>query len=225
MHEDKCVNKHRSILKMDYKRQTTVLSVIFFVVGMIFLVPAITQKALAGIHAVAEGTCGIGDRTQPCEFWFVNKALGGSATAKWISEPTKSGTRVTWATTAGGFGDERGYVTYSLGDPAKNQVKLHFDNPAFGRNHCDVIILSGPVSGSCHAGSGMKAEFTYTLRVLCYSLHGKCIDYPGGSSDNSAGGGSDNGGGDSDGGDSGGDDSGGPDGGADSGAGDSGGGY
>ncbi|HYA82733.1 MAG TPA: hypothetical protein VEH06_04700 [Candidatus Bathyarchaeia archaeon] len=109
---------------MDYKRQTTVLSVIFVLVGIMFLVPAITQKALAGIQAVAEGTCS-GGPPHPCEFSFVGKTLGGSSTAKWISEPTKSGTRVTWATTAGGFGDERGSVTYSLVNPAHPRV-----NPA-----------------------------------------------------------------------------------------------
>jgi hypothetical protein len=158
---------------MDYKGQTA-LSAMFVLVGMMFLVPAITQKALASIHAVAEATCG--GRPHPCEFSFVNKALGGSSTSKWISEPTKSGTRVTWATTAGGFGDERGYVTYSIVDPAqpgypvKRQANLVFDNPQFGRNSCDVKILSGgsgnSFSGSCHAGSGMNAAFTYTLRVI-----------------------------------------------------------
>ena len=41
---------------MDYKGQTAVLSA-FFLVGMIFLVPAITEKALAGVDATATGTC------------------------------------------------------------------------------------------------------------------------------------------------------------------------
>jgi hypothetical protein len=139
------------------------------VIGMMFLVPAITQKALAGIRAVAEGTCRANtDRALPCEFSFVNKSLNKAAS--WISEPTKSGTRVTWVTHGEGFFDEFGYVTYSLVDPGwkdlpKNEVKLYFINPAIGRNSCDVKVLSGLVSGSCHAGSGMNAAFTYTLRV------------------------------------------------------------
>jgi hypothetical protein len=53
MHEDKRVNKHCRILKMDYKRQTAVLSVMFILVGMMFLVPVMTEKALAMITARA----------------------------------------------------------------------------------------------------------------------------------------------------------------------------
>jgi hypothetical protein len=43
---------------MDYMGQTAVLSAVFVLVGMVFLVPAITEKALAGVKAVAKGICG-----------------------------------------------------------------------------------------------------------------------------------------------------------------------
>jgi len=38
---------------MDYKGQTAVLLSIFVLIGMMFLVPAITEIALAGVNAVA----------------------------------------------------------------------------------------------------------------------------------------------------------------------------
>jgi hypothetical protein len=40
---------------MDYMRQTAVLSAVFVLVGMMFLVPVITEKALGVIHATASG--------------------------------------------------------------------------------------------------------------------------------------------------------------------------
>jgi hypothetical protein len=46
--EYKCVNKRMWILKTDYKRQTTVLSIMF-----VLIVPAMTEKALAIIRATA----------------------------------------------------------------------------------------------------------------------------------------------------------------------------
>jgi hypothetical protein len=53
IHENECMNKRWWILKMDYKRQTTVLSLMFVLLGMMFIVPAMTEKALATIDATA----------------------------------------------------------------------------------------------------------------------------------------------------------------------------
>jgi hypothetical protein len=61
------VNK---VLKMDFKGQTAVLSA-FVLVGMVFLVPAITEKAQASIKAVVTGTCGPEGQTHPCELTFL----------------------------------------------------------------------------------------------------------------------------------------------------------
>ncbi|MGC2575218.1 MAG: hypothetical protein WA364_27245 [Candidatus Nitrosopolaris sp.] len=69
------------VLKMDYKGQTTALSAVFFLVGMVFLVPAITEKALGVIYARASGVCGPEGHTHPCEFTFVSKEL---KQGKWI---------------------------------------------------------------------------------------------------------------------------------------------
>jgi hypothetical protein len=52
--------------KTDYKRQTTVLSVSFVLVGMMVLVPAINEKALATIDAHASGDCGPDGASHKC---------------------------------------------------------------------------------------------------------------------------------------------------------------
>jgi hypothetical protein len=92
---------------MHYKRQTAVLSVMFVLVGMMFLVPAITGKAMAQLVARADGNCG--RLTGPCKIvltgWHLEKGY-------WVKEPTHDGIFVTWS--AGreplkGFGIQ-GYV-------------------------------------------------------------------------------------------------------------------
>jgi uncharacterized membrane protein len=63
VHEDICM---LNIPKMDYKRQTTVLSVMFVLAGMVVLVPAITEKAEAKIFAEASGDCGPEGHSDKC---------------------------------------------------------------------------------------------------------------------------------------------------------------
>src|SRR5215469_16172878 len=115
--------------RMDYKRQTAVLSSIFVVVGMIFLVPAITQKALAGVDATMTGVCGPEGQTHPCQ---LNLEVAKLSSGTWVSKPTESGTVVNWKTT-GNLGDEKGTVTYFVGDVLnKVRVRAEFDNPLIG---------------------------------------------------------------------------------------------
>jgi hypothetical protein len=57
----------------------------------------------------------------------------------------------------GYFGDEKGSVTYKVGEET---AVLSFDNPVIGFNKCSV---SG-IGGSCTAGRGQNAAFTYDLR-------------------------------------------------------------
>ena len=140
---------------MDLRGQTALLSIIFVLVGMMVLVPAITEKALATVHATASGHCGPEGQTHPCEFFFVSKFLR-SKVGSWISEPSISGTLVTWSTT-GGFGDEEGSVTYDVGGQT---AVLSFKNPLFGFNACSI---GGNIGGSCIAGAGQNAKFTYNL--------------------------------------------------------------
>jgi len=170
------------ILKMDYKGRTVVLSA-FVLVGMMILVPAITGKALAGVKAVVTGTCGPEGQTHPCEFTLDSKGLSWG---KWVVDPTPSGTSVGWETSGKPLGGkELGNVMYKVGE-GEAKANLVFSNPAVGefnvgepplKNTCSVDIWKGSqivpndlhesgLSGSCHAGSGVVATFTYTLRSV-----------------------------------------------------------
>lgn len=143
---------------------------------MVFLVSAITKKALAIIHASATGTCGIATNlgvfngiAHPCEFTFMNKELKQGI---WCTNPT-SGTRAQWGTAGSSCSgssfipkNEQGWVLYKVGG---GEAKLHFNSPAVGSNNCNVEIVSGQgpdghgLSGTCYAAIGHSAAFTYTL--------------------------------------------------------------
>jgi hypothetical protein len=159
------VNK---VLKMDFKRQTAVLPAIFVLVGMFFLVPAITEKALATVHAIATGECGYIGQIRPCQFTLVSKHLEFGT---WTSQPSPSRTVVTWSTTGGKpFGDEKGSVTYKVGE---GTAVLSFENPVIGFNKCSVSMeLHGVIGsgGSCTVGKGQNAEFTYNLKTHTFNI-------------------------------------------------------
>jgi len=108
---------------MDYKGQTAVLSA-FVLVGMMFLVLAITEKALAIIKASATGTCGPEGETHPCKFAFYNKHL---YSGKWDHLPTDSGTSVSWQTSGAFPGEEKGDVQYNVGANPKVAVNVRLD--------------------------------------------------------------------------------------------------
>jgi hypothetical protein len=144
---------------------------------MIFLVPAITEKAQAGIKADVTGTCGPDPRhpevgTYPCTFTLVSKHIltgsfgqvdaGGAGhgsvrftTVGAIAGPTGK---------VPGEGNEEGSVVYRVN--GQGEARLHFSNPLIGYNRCDVEIVSGQdkLSGTCQAGKGYDAQFTYTFR-------------------------------------------------------------
>jgi hypothetical protein len=158
---------------MDYRGQTAVLSAILVLVGMMFLVHAITEKALAVIHATAKGVCGKDNppytTTRPCEFSLFSDHLD---VGQWTSQPTQYGTVVTWSTKGycveGCIGDEKGSVTYRIYNPLDMKVQtravLSFENPLIGSNKCGVGTSGGGLEGDCTAGKGMNADFTYNLR-------------------------------------------------------------
>jgi hypothetical protein len=169
---------------MDFKGQTAVLSAILVLVGIIFLVPAITEKALAEyeptikIHATAKGVCTAATPnpnmprvtnavvTQPCHFtWETDNLEKG----KWTSPPSRSGTDVTWSAEAvctarlclGGVLGESGIigsVTYKVGEET---AVLSFENPVIGYNKCSISGIGGSCTGP---GKGYNAEFEYNLR-------------------------------------------------------------
>jgi hypothetical protein len=164
MHQDKCVNKHWWILKMDYKRQTAALSVMFVLVGMMFIVPAITEKAMAQLVARADGKCGTG----PCTLILRNAFL---VEGRWVPNhtPTHAGQVVTWAAHrvptllppyASGIAGQAIYQVYPDGHRA---AVFSFDSPFILPNTCKIQIIP-PVSGShlaCDKGSGISPEMFY----------------------------------------------------------------
>jgi hypothetical protein len=168
MHEDKCVNKHWRILKMDYKRQTAVLSVMFILVGMMFLVSAMTEKA----HARIVGNVRVEDvffcrhahPTPPC---FTN-IQGHMYQGKFVRSPTGL-LSIHWETvgtsTIFGGGTERGYVSATVLNRyggSFGPVTFHFYNPAKGTNTCSV---DPPTIGKCTIAQGADATADYLVRV------------------------------------------------------------
>jgi hypothetical protein len=151
---------------MDYKRQSTVLSVIFVLVGMMFLVPSITEKAMA-FEARADGKCGNG----PCILNFGSALL---FQGKFVKEPT-SGTIVTWSahrTILTHFpipilSGIDGRVAYRVPNHGNELVQFIFNSPFIGPNSCKIDIIP-PVPGShlaCDKGSGLNPKYFYFFEL------------------------------------------------------------
>jgi hypothetical protein len=158
MHEDKYVYKRRSVLKMD--KQTAVLSVMFVLVGMMFLVPAITEQAHAKISARAISSVGPFSRVEA-------RMSAGSI----VHPPLPGHSTMTWVTTGSGpfgGGDERGYVLADVGvGPApfhRSPVKFDFFNPAKGTNTCGVEPEHTPYfDAKCSIEQGTNADAHYEV--------------------------------------------------------------
>jgi len=143
---------------MDYMGQTAVLSAILVLVGMVFLVPATTGKALATVRGSATATCGP-EKVECPLVWQADHLVSGW----WVNKPSISGLEVTWRTGSNTALNEEGSVTYKVGE---DTAILNFDNPAVGSNKCSIggsILSAGTASNDCKAGKGMDAQFTYTL--------------------------------------------------------------
>jgi hypothetical protein len=150
---------------MDYRRRTTVLSFMFVLVGMMFLVPATTGKAMALLVARADGKCG----TTPCDFRLVRYGLA-IAGGKWLDTPTRHGTVVAWSAhrtilfpTPIASGIE-GKVLYDVGNV---DVLLSFNSPLIGPNSCKIDIIPS-VSGShtaCDKGFGLNPRYFYYFEL------------------------------------------------------------
>jgi hypothetical protein len=148
---------------MDYRRRTTVLSVMFVLVGMMFLVPAMTEKALATIDATAISHVG-----------SFSNVRGHMDNGKFqIGYPQTFGDHIYWKTRGSGIfggGDERGYVTAKVGTFG-TPVKFSFFNPALGRdrppNTCFVEPGHTPYyETKCTITQGVHATATYEVRPL-----------------------------------------------------------
>jgi hypothetical protein len=141
---------------MDYKRQTAVLSAMFVLVGMMFLVSAITEKAQATIDATAS--------TSSCCFsnvkahLYAGSFLLGPGPPGNPFGPIKNELR--WITKGSGFyGDEKGYVAADAG-PSHVSVTFHFFYPAKGRNTCGV---EPHYLGRCTITQGVHALARFTV--------------------------------------------------------------
>jgi hypothetical protein len=151
---DKCMVQQGRIAKIAYKRQTTELSLFFVLVWMMFLVPVITEKALALTDAVAYAPA----------FTEFSNVRGHMDDGKFVSGPTLSGDRkiIFWTTAGTGFfgGDEKGYVQADV--TGYGIVKFDFFNPASGRNTCSVVA---PITlqAECTITQGISAYAKYTL--------------------------------------------------------------
>jgi hypothetical protein len=151
MHEAKCVNK-----------RLWILTVIFALVGMMVIVPAIAEKALATIDATA--------RLSASQSVFTN--VRGHLYAGMFDPPPiiRSPKEITWATFNPIYGNERGYVVATtVGfEPHyfSGVTTFHFNNPARGDNTCDTELsstLSPYLVASCHITAGVRAVATYTV--------------------------------------------------------------
>jgi hypothetical protein len=158
MVEAKYVNNRWWILKMD-KRQTAVLSVMFIVVGMMFVVPAMIERAQAIISATAH--------TNRCCFSIVRSHLNFGL---WTVRPKLvSPTEIFWSTRGKTFpfpGTERGYVVTDVGPGHIVQVTFHFNSPSLptlgNPNTCSI----DPPVGICHIPRlGTVVTATYELSL------------------------------------------------------------
>jgi hypothetical protein len=148
-------------------KRTTELSLVFVLVGMMSLVPIITGQALASVNAVAT------IEQKGCEPFRCTFTVYGSHldSGKWVVPPTASGNTVRWKTTGNPPpGNEDGVVNIEAHGGAHGIKHLVFHNPVLGVNSCKVLALTGGSNfvGSCDAGSGQNADFTYTFRVLTH---------------------------------------------------------
>ena len=141
-------------MKVDKRTTTTkcLVHVIFVLVGMMVIVPAITEKAHASIagHAFSP-------------FYTFSKVIGIMYPFAGIfTTPPKllAGDHdIVWATAGYIYGNEFGQVNADVGGKA---VQFHFFNPAVGRNDCFVVP---PELGSCSITQGVHSTATYHVSL------------------------------------------------------------
>lgn len=152
---------------MDYKRQTTVLSVIFVLVGMMFLFPAISEKALARTSATAYSlSC--------CIYSNLRAHLDAG---KFVFGPTGAppgpgaGVILSWITAGTGFigGDEKGFVEADVHD--HGTVRFYFNNPDSGANTCQTVASDLNLVAKCSITQGADATAKY---ILCFPNQFSC---------------------------------------------------
>jgi len=149
--------------KMEYKGQTTAVAAIFVLVGMMFLVPVITEKALAMITSTAMITKPKCSGELKLVSYHLEKGI-------WKVRPSSAGCPVMWKTNPNGpAGWEIGDVTYKVmitKSTASPLVKFSFSSPPNGNpNTCHVTFPAGfgPVVGDCTIKQGMYPDANYQV--------------------------------------------------------------
>ncbi|HYA82311.1 MAG TPA: hypothetical protein VEH06_02515 [Candidatus Bathyarchaeia archaeon] len=142
---------------MDYKGKTTVLSAILVLIGMIFLVPAISEKVAATTDATASTL-----QAGKMQLTFLEKRTPYKDTC-WRQEPTQKGDIVKWSTKPCGLLDkyEEGFVKYS--SPSGDVTFYFYNPPKIGGNTCSVTTQNPALGGVCRITSGNAATVSYQI--------------------------------------------------------------
>jgi hypothetical protein len=162
-----CMNK-AYILKMMQKR-TTKLAVFFVLAGvmMVFLVPMLIEEAQAATASRATTNTGSFSNIS----WHLFEG-------RWTLIPSLDRGGIAWSTigpnTPFGGGNERGVVEANVGQSGK--VQFHFSNPGRGANTCSAIVVSGPISATCHITQGDFATATYSVISISQENNNKHCD-------------------------------------------------
>jgi hypothetical protein len=128
------------------KGLTTVLASVFVLVGMMFLVPAITGKAQAAIKAEAS--------TKPCCFAKLTYISSGGN----VVNPTREGNIVTWSTMTK-FEETGGEVKYQV--VGYGPVEFYFRIPVIGSNTCGTKVETPTLHGGCSISRGVNPQATF----------------------------------------------------------------
>jgi hypothetical protein len=169
-------------------KRTTELSLVFVRVGLVFLVPVITGKALGLTSGHAQAYMIWGGPAEPLIPVLVEKRLDEG---KWVTEPhckptpTYAGTLndCFWTTSGTGVlgGPEAGHVIYTYsGQPHAApvaKVVFRWYNPRSGTNTCGAVLLEKrgnvDVGTNCHITQGNSATATYV--VICKTAYCKFV--------------------------------------------------
>jgi len=142
---------------MDYKLQTRVLSVILVLVGMTFLVPAISGKAEAVINASVL----LHEQAAKLTWTLLATHMGCGVFTK---QPTQKGDQIAWNTRGTGgemcYHHEEGFVKYGAG---AGDVTFRFKSPFVGANTCEITVQNPALRGDCRITQGNTASAFYNV--------------------------------------------------------------
>ena len=168
-----------------HKPQITVFTMGFVLVGMMFLIPAITEKALGYTEAtvIDYPKYRIYDNPQACCYSHLSD---GQFSVKWHNyycnptcSPTVRDGYLIWATMEAGTlgGSEKGYIQASIKSGSDTGiVTFVFSNPASGTNTCDIAIVDGPLKKilepHCSIDQGCFVA-RFEKQLILYSILGQ----------------------------------------------------